>query len=72
MGDVYEWEVKVEDGTVLVLDATATVGVGSAGVYKAVKPGQTSIEVGGEPFCRKSNPPCGMPSRVFEMSVTVR
>lgn len=72
LGDVYEWEVKVADSTILVLDTTAPVGVGSTGVYKAVKPGQTNVEASGEPFCRKSNPPCGMPSRFFEIGVTVR
>ena len=71
LGDVYEWEFEVQDPTLLSAQPPSSES-GSQGVYKAVKAGRTMLEGSGEPFCRKSKPPCGMPSRSISLEVVVR
>jgi uncharacterized protein YceK len=71
LGDAYEWEIDVQNPTILSVQPPSAES-GSQGVYKAVKAGRTMLEASGEPFCRKSNPPCGMPSRGISLEVVVK
>lgn len=62
----YDWSVSAGAGGVL-----KAVG-GDGMVYEAVGVGTSSLEIMGDPKCRKSRPPCGLASKGFTLRVTVR
>jgi hypothetical protein len=49
-----------------------TVVRGAQGVYEAHQTGGTTLTATGDPVCRQSQPPCAIPSRLFEIQVTVQ
>src|SRR5690242_3240970 len=68
----YDWGITVANPPVLkVVSAAPTTGAGRA-VYTAAQAGDTTLVLTGDPPCRKSNPPCGLMSRVIEFKVSVR
>ena len=49
-----------------------TVVRGAQGVYVAHQPGSTQLTAAGDPVCRQSQPPCGAPSRLFQIQIVVQ
>lgn len=45
---------------------------GAQGIYEAKQPGTTTLTATGDPPCRKVQPPCMLPSRIFRVQITVR
>lgn len=72
LGDMFVWEVNVSDQNVLGRVKNIMVVKGAQGVYEALSPGRVTLEASGDPLCRQSQPPCGMPSILFELTVIVK
>ena len=72
LGDGYTWTVEVDNQAIISRVVNITVVRGAQGVYEAHAPGQATLTATGDPVCRQSKPPCGMPSRVFTLHVTVQ
>jgi photosystem II stability/assembly factor-like uncharacterized protein len=71
LGDEYRWSVEVADQAILSRVVNITVIRGAQGVYEAHQAGTTTLSATGDPQCRQAQPPCGMPSRVFSITVAV-
>jgi hypothetical protein len=72
LGEGYDWTVAPADPSIVSQVSNVPAASGSQGVYEARKPGQTELGATGDPLCRKSRPPCGMPSRAFRIEVVVQ
>jgi hypothetical protein len=72
LGEGYDWTVEVADPSVL----SRVIGVltvrGSQGLYEAHKAGTTTLTATGDPPCRRAQPACAAPSRLFQVTVIVR
>jgi len=72
LGDeVYEWNVSVENQNVVALKMGIMIIKGAQGNYEALNPGVTTLTAIGDPLCRKSSPPCGMPTILFRATLVV-
>ncbi|HMA35273.1 MAG TPA: hypothetical protein VKY74_12460 [Chloroflexia bacterium] len=69
LGNSYDWTVTVANPAVLGL-AGPSPDPGQ-GRYTALQPGQTLLTILADPHCRKVTPPCGMPSRIFAVTIVV-
>lgn len=65
------WTIKVADPTILSALPKNSVPPGAQGLYQASKVGQTSLTASGELKCRKTNPPCQINPKDFQIKVTV-
>ena len=72
LGEGYEWSVRVDDQSIVSRVPNVTVVRGAQGLYQARKPGETTLHASGDPACRKSTPPCAMPSRDFRVQIVVQ
>jgi hypothetical protein len=72
LGDQYNWQVNVADQSVVSRVVNITVIRGAQGVYEAHKVGQTTLEATGDPACRSAQPPCMIPSIMFQVTVVVQ
>ena len=72
LGPGWDWSVAVSDPSVVSRVVNITVLQGAQGVYEAKRPGRTALSAVGDLPCRKSQPPCLAPSRVFEVEILVR
>ena len=68
----YDWTVSVADAAILGRVVNITVPQSAQGVYEALRPGMTTLSAVGDPLCRRSNPPCAVPSILFELHVVVQ
>jgi len=71
LDDTYDWTVTVSDETIVSRVRNITVIHGAQGVYEALNPGNATLTAIGEPVCRSSQPPCAMPSRLFQVPLAV-
>ncbi len=72
LGEEYDWTVTIADPTILSRVKNVMVVRGAQGLYEANKTGSTTLTATGDPVCRQSQPPCAMPSRLFEIKVRVQ
>ncbi len=72
LGSDFNWTVTVADQTVVSRVIGVLVIKGAQGLYEAKRPGQTELTAVGDPPCRQTRPPCGMPSRLFRLQIIVR
>jgi hypothetical protein len=72
LGEEYDWTVTVADPSIVSRVVNITVVRGAQGVYEAHKPGSTTLTASGDPVCRQAQPPCGMPSILFEITMVVQ
>jgi hypothetical protein len=72
LGAGFDWTVAIADPSVVGRVLNISVIVGSQGVFEARSRGRTKLSAVGDPPCRKSTPPCGAPSRLFQVDVVVR
>jgi hypothetical protein len=71
LGDQLDWTVRVADPGVVGRVVNVTVVRGAQGLYEARRPGATALEATGDPPCRRAQPPCGAPSRLFRVQLRV-
>lgn len=72
IGPGYIWTVNVADSSIISRVVNVLVIQGAQGIYEAKQPGTTTLTATGDPPCRQANPPCGVPSRIFRVQITVR
>lgn len=73
MGEgLLDWTVTVQDPSIVSRVIGILVIKGAQGVYEAKAPGTTTLSITGDPFCRKSTPPCMMPSRIVMVTLVVK
>ena len=72
LGEEYDWNVTIDNESVLARVVGITVVRGAQGVYEAKQAGTATLTADGDPPCRKAKPPCGAPSRHFEVTFTVQ
>ena len=71
LGEGYDWNPTVADQTIVSRVIGILVIRGAQGIYEAHAPGTTTLTATGDPTCRKSKPVCGMPSRLFKVTIVV-
>jgi hypothetical protein len=57
LGETWDWNVAVNDPSIVSRQVNILVVRGAQGVYNAHKPGQTILRATGDPLCRQSNSP---------------
>ena len=67
LGEEYDWNITIDDQTIVSRDVVS----GAQGLYRAHKEGSSTLTAVGDPECRKVQPPCGAPSRVFRINIVV-
>jgi hypothetical protein len=72
LGEGYNWEVSISDQAVVSRVIGITVIRGAQGVYQAHQAGSITLSATGDPLCRQSQPACGMPSRLFSVTIIVK
>ncbi len=72
LGSDFDWTVRVADPTIVAREVNVLVVRGAQGIYRALKPGTTALTAQGDPPCRKAQPPCGAPSRLFHITIAVQ
>jgi hypothetical protein len=71
LGDGYDWNITVDDQTVVSRVVNVLVVRGAQGIYIAHRPGSARLTAVGSPECLKQQPPCAMPSILFKLNVIV-
>ena len=71
LGEMYNWDIQMDNQTVASRAMNIMVVRGAQGVYDAHNPGQAILTGTGDPLCRSSVPACMMPSILFKLNVTV-
>ena len=69
--DIYEWTVAIDNQDVVAFKTGETVPEGSQGYFEMLKSGTATLTAAGDPLCRKSSPPCGMPNVLFRVTLIV-
>ncbi len=72
LGEGFDWTVNVADPSIVSRVVNVTVIQGAQGIYEAKRSGTTTLTATGDLPCRKSQPPCAAPSRLFRIQITVR
>jgi hypothetical protein len=72
LGEGYDWNVTISDPAVVSRVINIQVVRGAQGVYEAHQAGSIELAASGDPVCRNAKPPCGMPSRIFQVTVIVK
>jgi hypothetical protein len=70
--DVYDWTVTVDNQDVIALKMGLMAIKGAQGTFDALSPGTATLTAVGDPLCRKSSPPCGMPTILFKVILIVQ
>ncbi len=71
LGEGYDWNVTVDNQTVISRVVNVLVIRGAQGLYEAHTPGNATLTAIGDPVCRKVQPPCGAPSLLFQLYIVV-
>jgi hypothetical protein len=72
LGEGYTWDLNIDDLNVLGRVMGVMTIRGSQGLFEGKQAGATALTASGDPECRQSQPPCEMPSRIFEVQVVVQ
>ena len=72
LGAGYDWTITIDNPAVISRVADITVVQGAQGVYEALSPGDAALTATGDPLCRQTQPPCGAPSRSFQIQIVVQ
>ena len=70
--DVYDWDVSIDDQSVVSLRMGVLVIQGAQGLYDAHAPGTAIFTAAGNPKCHSATPPCMMPSILFRVMIIVQ
>lgn len=71
LGEGYDWNITIDDQTILSRVVNVLVVRGAQGIYVAHRPGNATLTAVGSPECLKSQPPCARPSILFKLFVVV-
>ncbi|HEY9205486.1 MAG TPA: hypothetical protein VIO58_06150 [Candidatus Methanoperedens sp.] len=71
LGEEYDWNVTIDNQTVLSRVVGVLVVRGAQGIYRANSPGNATLTAVGDPVCRKAIPPCAAPSREFKLYMVI-
>ena len=71
LGEMYNWNVDIDDQNVVSRVMNIMVVRGAQGVYDAHNHGLAILTATGDPLCRSSVPACEIPSILFQLNVTV-
>ncbi|VVB97406.1 Uncharacterised protein [uncultured archaeon] len=71
LGEGYDWNISIDDQSVISREVNVLVVRGAQGIYRAHIPGNATLTAVGDPACRKAVPPCAAPSRLFRLYVVV-
>lgn len=71
LGEEYDWNITIDDQTVVSRVPNVLVVRGAQGLYRAHKEGNSTMTAIGDPICRRDQPPCGAPSREFRINIVV-
>ncbi len=71
LGEGYDWNITIDDQTVISRAVNVLVVRGAQGIYVAHKPGSATLTATGSPECLKLQPPCARPSILFKLNVIV-
>ena len=69
--DIYEWTAAVDNQDVVALKTGETPPAGTQGFFTALSSGTANLTAVGDPLCRKVSPPCGVPTILFKVTLTV-
>jgi hypothetical protein len=73
LGSDLEWTLQGFDTTVLrIVPGVGTLIRGAQVLLEAEHAGQTKLSLIGDAACRKSQPPCMIPTRLFQVTVVVQ
>jgi hypothetical protein len=70
--DMYDWNVSVDNPSVISLRMGVLAIQGSQGIFDAHAPGSATLTAVGNPKCINLTPPCMMPSMLFNVTVIVQ
>jgi hypothetical protein len=70
-GNGYEWTEPASSNDTVLHRTSGSSGTTATGTFSAVGPGTADVTSTGDAPCRRSTPPCMVPSRLFQVSVTV-
>lgn len=68
---IYNWDVTIDQQDVISLQMGVTVIDGAQGTFEALKTGTALLTAVGDPKCRQSSPPCGMPTVLFKVTIVI-
>ena len=71
LGEFYDWNITIDDQTIVSRVVNVLVVKGAQGIYRAHKPGSAMLTATGDPICRKTTPPCQAPSILFKLNIVV-
>lgn len=71
LGTEYDWNITIDDITIISRDPLAIYREDIQGIYVAHEEGTAKLTAIGEPVCRKEIPPCKAPTRKFSVQVVV-
>jgi carboxyl-terminal processing protease len=72
LGEEYDWTVSISDDSVLSRLINVTVVRAAQGIYETHRAGTATVSATGDPACRKTQPPCAAPSRLFQIQIAVK
>jgi hypothetical protein len=72
LGDNLDWTLQVDDESIVSRVPGVTVERGAQAMYQANRVGQTALSATGDPACRKAQPACAQPSRMFRVTIVVQ
>ena len=71
LGDVYQWDLVIDNPKVVSQAMTFVAIKGAQGLFSAQQAGTATLTATGDPLCRQSKPACGMPSILFTLHIEV-
>ena len=71
LGETYNWDVQIDNQTVVSRVMNIMVVRGAQGIYDAHVPGNATLSAAGDPQCRSATPACAMPSILFQLHIRV-
>jgi hypothetical protein len=71
LGEVYDWNLNIDDVSVISRVINVMVIRGAQGLYTASQPGKAVLTAQGDPTCRQSKPACMMASIIFTLHIEV-
>ncbi|MDD5110661.1 MAG: hypothetical protein PHI63_05635 [Patescibacteria group bacterium] len=71
LGEIYDWDISIDDQSIVSRVVNILVVRGAQGVYIAHTPGKAVLTATGDPKCLKSTPRCAIASILFKVNIVV-
>jgi len=69
--DIYEWTVAIDNTDLVAIKTGEKVPEGAQGIFETLGLGTATLTAVGDPRCRKSIPPCAVPTKLFKIVMVV-